>query len=72
MLHKSLISKIEKHPGVDSAKFFAQYTDSIGRTLKCYNLPEREARLMVMSESLDVQTKACYPHTLRDCHVIQI
>ncbi|WP_157979317.1 phage antirepressor KilAC domain-containing protein [Rhodoferax ferrireducens] len=57
MLHKNFMVKLEKHPGIDSAKFLAQYKDSTGRTLKCYHLPKREAELMVMSESLAVQVK---------------
>ena len=57
LLHKNFMVKLEKHPGIDSAKFLAQYQDDTGRTLKCYHLPEREAKLMVMSESLEVQTK---------------
>lgn len=57
MRHTHFITKLEKHPGIDSAKFLAQYQDDTGRTLKCYRLPEREAKLMVMSESLEVQTK---------------
>jgi phage antirepressor YoqD-like protein len=57
MLHKNFMVKLEKHPGIDSAKFLAQYKDSTGRTLKCYRLPKRESELMVMSESLAVQTK---------------
>lgn len=61
MLHKSFITKLEKHPAINSAKFFAQYIDSTGRSLKCYNLPEREAKLMVMSESLVVQAQV-YDH----------
>lgn len=55
--HKSLLAKIEKHPGIDSAKYFAQYKDSTGRSLKCYHLPKRECELLVMAESLEVQTK---------------
>ena len=55
--HDNFISKIEKHPGIDSPKFLGQYKDSTGRTLKCYHLPKRECELMVMSESLAVQTK---------------
>lgn len=57
LLHKNFMVKIESHPGIDSAKFLAQYKDSTGRTLKCYALPKREAELMVMSESLAVQAK---------------
>lgn len=57
LLHKNFLAKIERHPGIDSAKFLAQYKDGSGRTLKCYYLPKRECELMVMSESLVVQTK---------------
>ncbi|NIA00089.1 hypothetical protein [Massilia sp. CCM 8734] len=55
--HDNFMVKIEKHPGIDSPKFLGQYKDSTGRSLKCYYLPKREAELMVMSESLEVQTK---------------
>ena len=55
--HASFIKKLEAHPGIHSTEFSGEYTDSSGRKVKCYNLPEREARLMVMSESLEVQTK---------------
>lgn len=55
--HDNFMVKIEKHPGIDSPKFLGQYKDSTGRNLKCYYLPKREAELMVMSESLEVQTK---------------
>lgn len=57
MRHAHFITKLEKHPGIDSAKFLGEYKDSTGRNLKCYYLPKREAELMVMSESLMVQTK---------------
>jgi len=57
LLHKNFIAKIEKHPGIQSAKFLADYKDDQGRTYKCYQLPKRECELMVMSESLAVQTK---------------
>lgn len=57
LLHKNFLAKIERHPGIDSAEFLAQYKDGSGRTLKCYYLPKRECELMVMSESLVVQTK---------------
>lgn len=55
--HDHFMVKLEKHPGIDSPKFLGQYKDSTGRMLKCYNLPKREAELMVMSESLKVQTR---------------
>lgn len=57
LLHKNFMVKIESHPAIDSAKFLAQYKDSTGRTLKCFQLPKRECELMVMSESLAVQAK---------------
>lgn len=57
LLHKNFMAKIESHPGIQSAKFLADYKDSRGRKQKCYHLPKREAELMVMSESLAVQTK---------------
>lgn len=55
--HADFMAKLEKHPGIDSTKFSGQYKDSTGRKLKCYHLPKREAELMVMSESLKVQTR---------------
>jgi hypothetical protein len=55
--HDNFMAKIEKHPGIDSPKFLGQYKDSTGRSLKCYRLPKREAELMVMSESLEVQAR---------------
>ena len=55
--HDTFLKKIEAHPGFSSPEFSGEYTDSTGRTLKCYSLPERESRLMVMAESLEVQTK---------------
>jgi hypothetical protein len=55
--HADFMVKLEKHPGIDSTKFFGEYKDTTGRTLKCYRLPKRECELMVMSESLAVQAK---------------
>lgn len=55
--HDNFLAKIEKHPGIDSPKFLGEYKDGTGRALKCYHLPKREAELMVMSESLKVQTR---------------
>ena len=61
ILHKNFITKIENHPGFVSAKFLA-HIEVPGpkggfRQSKCYRLPKREAELMVMSESLSVQTR---------------
>ncbi len=55
--HDNFIKKVESHPGIDSPKFLGEYKDSTGRPLKCYNLPKRECELLVMSESLAVQTR---------------
>jgi hypothetical protein len=57
MRHDTFMAKLEKHPAITHQNFLASYKDSTGRTLKCYQLPEREAKLMVMSESLEVQAK---------------
>ncbi len=40
LLHKNFLAKIENHPGIQSAKFSADYKDSRGRMQKCYNLPK--------------------------------
>lgn len=55
--HDNFMAKLEKHPGINSPKFLGQYKDSTGRTLKCYHLLRRECGLMIMSESLLVQTR---------------
>lgn len=57
MRHDNFIVKIERHPGIQSPKFLGDYKDAKGRAQKCYYLPKREAELMVMSESLKVQTR---------------
>ena len=61
LLHKNFLAKIENHPGITSAKFLAHVEIDIGngakRKSKVYNLPKRECELMVMSESLEVQTR---------------
>ncbi len=48
----------DKLTGIQSPKFLGDYKDSRGRLQKCYNLPKREAELLIMSESLEVQTRA--------------
>lgn len=55
--HDHFMAKIDKHPGIDGPKFRGIYRDSLNREKPCYYLPKREAELMVMSESLEVQTK---------------
>lgn len=55
--HDNFMAKIEKHPGIDALKFKGVYAGGNGQQRPCYYLPKREAELMVMSESLEVQTK---------------
>jgi hypothetical protein len=55
--HDHFIAKIEKHPGIDAPKFRGVYKGGNGQDRPCYYLPKREAELMVMSESLKVQTR---------------
>lgn len=59
--HDNFLVKIENHPGITSPKFLGHVEIDIGngakRLSKCYHLPKRECELMVMSESLEVQTR---------------
>lgn len=54
--HKDFLKKTPKVLGEEhSAKFFSQYKDSTGRYLPCYQFPKREACLMAMSYSYELQ-----------------
>ncbi|WP_224554355.1 Rha family transcriptional regulator [Pectobacterium versatile] len=54
--HKHILAKAPKVLGEEhSAKFLAQYKDSTGRDLPCYQFPKREACLMAMSYSYELQ-----------------
>lgn len=56
--HKHILAKSPKVLGQrHSAKFLAQYCDSTGRELPCYQYPKREACLMAMSYSYELQAK---------------
>lgn len=56
--HKHILAKAPKVLGEEhSAKFLAQYKDSTGRELPCYNFPKREACLMAMSYSYELQAQ---------------
>jgi len=56
LLHKDFLRKVAKVLGTEPAKNFAgQFKAANGEMRKCYNLPKREATLMVMSESFKVQ-----------------
>jgi len=54
--HTSFMAKVLVVLGEEGAqKFLGSYLSSQNKELPCYNLPKREAHLMVMSESFKVQ-----------------
>jgi hypothetical protein len=56
--HADFLAKVPKVIGEEPAKnFVGQYKAGNGQMQPCYNLPKREAHLMVMSESYKVQAK---------------
>lgn len=56
--HNDFLKKVPKVLGEEhSGKFFAQYKDSTGRELPCYRFPKREACLMAMSYSYELQAQ---------------
>lgn len=56
--HKHILAKTPKVLGREySAKFSAEYKDSTGRDLPCYQYPKREACLMAMSYSYELQAQ---------------
>lgn len=56
--HKHILAKTPKVLGeLHSANFLAQYKDSTGRELPCYQYPKREACLMAMSYSYELQAQ---------------
>ncbi|WP_370556619.1 Rha family transcriptional regulator [Edwardsiella tarda] len=56
--HKHILAKTPKVLGEGhSAKFLAEYKDSTGRDLPCYQYPKREACLMAMSYSYELQAQ---------------
>ncbi|TKI02408.1 hypothetical protein [Martelella alba] len=56
--HADFMTKVPKVLGENhSTKFFAQYTDSTGRDLPCFRFPKREACLLAMSYSYELQAK---------------
>jgi phage regulator Rha-like protein len=56
--HADFLVKVPKVIGEEPAKnFVGQYKAGNGQMQPCYNLPKREAHLMVMSESYKVQAK---------------
>lgn len=56
--HDSFMAKVPKVLGeTQSPKFFGDYIDGKGRAQSCYNFPKREACLMAMSYSYELQAK---------------
>lgn len=56
--HKHFLTKAPKVLGEkQSAKFLADYIDDKGRTYPCYQFPKREACLMAMSYSYELQAQ---------------
>jgi len=55
--HDTFMEKVRKHPGITGQNFLGCYLGGNGKQEPCYYLPKREAELMVMSESLEVQTQ---------------
>lgn len=56
--HADFMAKVPKVLGVElSEKFRSVYTDTTGRTLPCYRFPKREACLMAMSYSYELQAQ---------------
>lgn len=55
--HESFMAKVVKVLGREGAKFFGTQKYGNNLTRNIYNLPKREATLMVMSESYAVQAK---------------
>lgn len=58
--HKHVLEDIRntlKTLGIDSAEFSAQYKDSTGRMLPCFNLPKRETLILVSGYSVELRAK---------------
>lgn len=56
--HNDLLKKVPRVLGANqSGKFFSDYTDSKGRTYPCYRFFKREACLMAMSYSYELQAQ---------------
>lgn len=55
--HDNFMAKVPEVLGVDAGKFSGVYLDTRNREAPCYNFPKREACLMAMSYSYDIQAK---------------
>ena len=55
--HRDLLKKVPLVLNGDEGKFSSIYRDSMNRTQPCYRFPKREACLMAMSYSYELQAK---------------
>jgi len=55
--HPDFLKKVDKVLKKDAGNFSDIYLDAYGREQRCFNFPKREANLMVMSESYEVQAR---------------
>lgn len=55
--HPDFLKRVSKVLGIDHGKFSSIYADSYGRQQPCYTFPKREACLMAMSYSYELQAK---------------
>ena len=58
--HRNVLADIRKmleDLDLSSADFSAQYKDSTGRTLPCFNLPKRETTILVSGYSIPMRTR---------------
>ena len=68
--HADFMAKVPKVLGVElSEKFRSVYTDTTGRTLPCYRFPKREACLMAMSYSYELQAQIFDRMTAMENHI---
>ena len=57
LMHNDFMKKVPKVLGVAAGNFSHSYIDSSGKENPCYRFPKREACLMAMSYSYDLQAK---------------
>lgn len=68
--HADFMAKVPKVLGGElSEKFRSVYTDTTGRTLPCYRFPKREACLMAMSYSYELQAQIFDRMTAMEQHI---
>ena len=57
LTHANFLKKVSNVLNGDEVKFYSIYLDSMNREKPCYNFPKREACLMAMSYSYELQAK---------------